>query len=169
MSRRALAQMWTPPIKKCWTNSVVFPVLRIRDVYPGSFFSSRIPNPNFFHPGSRIRIKEFKYLTQKIVSKLLKIWSGLFIPDPDHIFLPIPDPGVKKAPDPGCGTLGPSISVVITWFLVKAAALATVTSARATLAESVLCSRATRLWSVKEDLVSWQNIIKKKILMNNHD
>ncbi len=25
------------------------------------FFPSRIPDPNFFHPGSRIRIKEFKY------------------------------------------------------------------------------------------------------------
>ncbi len=35
-------------------------VLRIRDVYPGSeFFPSWIPNPNFFHTGSRIRIKEF--------------------------------------------------------------------------------------------------------------
>jgi hypothetical protein len=36
------------------------PVLRIRDVYPGSqirIFS--IPDPNFFYSGSRIRIKEF--------------------------------------------------------------------------------------------------------------
>jgi hypothetical protein len=57
-------------------------VLRIRDVYPGS---------EFFHPdpGSRIRIKEFKYF-------------GLFNPDPDPDFLLFPDPdtGVKKAPDP---------------------------------------------------------------------
>ncbi len=30
-------------------------------------------DPNFFHPGSRIRIKEFKYLTKKIVSKLSEI------------------------------------------------------------------------------------------------
>jgi hypothetical protein len=49
------------------------PVLRIRDVYP----RSRIPDPTFFHPGSRIqivpipdpgsriRIKEFKYFNQK--------------------------------------------------------------------------------------------------------
>jgi hypothetical protein len=84
---------------------------------------SRIPDQNFFHPGSRIqgqkdfrfprirRIKEFRYLTQKIVSKFSEILSGMFIPDPDLDFLPsrIPDPGVKKAPDqdpqhcfPGC-------------------------------------------------------------------
>ena len=58
------------------------PVLRIWDVYP----KSRIPDPTFFHPGSqirpvsipdpgsRIRIKEFKYFntkkTKKMVSKL---------------------------------------------------------------------------------------------------
>jgi len=34
--------------------------------YPGSeFFPSWIPDPIFFHPGSRIRIKEFKYFNQK--------------------------------------------------------------------------------------------------------
>jgi hypothetical protein len=37
-----------------------------------------------------------------MVSKLSKISSGFFIPDPDP---PIPDPGVKKALDPGSGTL----------------------------------------------------------------
>ncbi len=47
---------------------------------PGCLF--RIPNPYFFHPESRIRIKEFKYFNPKIVSKLSVIWSGLFIPDP---------------------------------------------------------------------------------------
>jgi hypothetical protein len=55
-----------------------FSVLRIRDVYPGSdFFPSRILDPNCFHPGSRILIKEFKYFNpqkiKKMVSKLLKI------------------------------------------------------------------------------------------------
>ncbi len=41
-------------------------VLRIRDVYPGSdFFPSRNPDPNCLHPGSRIRIKEFKYFNPK--------------------------------------------------------------------------------------------------------
>ncbi len=38
-------------------------VLRIRDVYPGSVFS--IPDPNFFHRGSRISIKEFNYFSKK--------------------------------------------------------------------------------------------------------
>jgi hypothetical protein len=72
-------------------------VLRIRDVYPGSwiriFF---IPDPNFFHPGSEFfhpgsASKNLSILTQKIV---------VGHPDPDPDFLPIPDPGVKKAPDP---------------------------------------------------------------------
>ncbi len=73
---------------------------------PGSdFFPSRISDPNCLHPGSRIRIKEFKYFNpKKMVSKIYKIWSGLFIPDPDADFLPISDPGVKKAPDPGSGS-----------------------------------------------------------------
>ncbi len=30
-----------------------------------TFFPSRIPDPNCFHPGSRIRIKEFKYFIPK--------------------------------------------------------------------------------------------------------
>jgi hypothetical protein len=60
----------------------------------------RIRYTNFFHPGSAS--KNLSILTQKIVSNLLEIRSGLFIPDPDpDFFLPIPDPGVKKAPDPG--------------------------------------------------------------------
>ncbi len=44
----------------CWYCLGV--VLRIRDVYPGSrirLFSIRHPGSEFFHPGSRIRIKEF--------------------------------------------------------------------------------------------------------------
>jgi hypothetical protein len=47
-------------------------VLRILEVYPGSdFFLSRIPDSNFFHSGSRIRINKFRYfLTPKMVSKL---------------------------------------------------------------------------------------------------
>jgi hypothetical protein len=50
-------------------------------------------------------------VTQKIISKLSEILSGMFIPDsdpdPDLDFYPslIPDPGVKKAPDPGSATL----------------------------------------------------------------
>jgi hypothetical protein len=34
--------------------------------HPGSeFFPYRIPDPNLFYPGSRIRIKEFKYFNRK--------------------------------------------------------------------------------------------------------
>ena len=80
-------------------------VSRIRDVYPGSMirlFSSLILDPNFFHPGSAST--NLSILTQKMVSKIQEIWSGLFIPDPDPDFLPIPDPRVKKAPDPGSGS-----------------------------------------------------------------
>jgi hypothetical protein len=43
-------------------------VSRIRDVYPGSrirLFSIPDPGSEFFNPGSRIRIKEFKYFNQK--------------------------------------------------------------------------------------------------------
>ncbi len=81
-------------------NLYLTPVLRIRDVYPGSrirlFF---IPDPASERSPSRIRLKEFLYFnpqkTKKMVSKLWKIWSKLFIPDPDADFLPIPDPGSR--------------------------------------------------------------------------
>ncbi len=69
------------------------------------------PDPNFFHPGSRIRIQEFKYsiFNPKMVSMLSEIWFGLFIPDPDPDFLPISDPGPgSKTPDPGSATLRPA-------------------------------------------------------------
>jgi hypothetical protein len=45
-------------------SPLLVPVLRIGDVYPGSQFFS-IPDPNSFHVGSRIRIKEFKYFNLK--------------------------------------------------------------------------------------------------------
>jgi hypothetical protein len=74
-------------------------VLRIWDDYPGS---------QFFHPGSWIpdpvsRVKKIPdpdsdphqiiqvFLTQKIVSKLSEICSGMFIRDPDLDFLSILD------------------------------------------------------------------------------
>jgi hypothetical protein len=91
-------------------QSMLRPVLRIRDVYPGSaFFPSRIPDPNCLHPGSRILIKEFKYLNPKkakkwfLSSKKYDPGCSSRIPDPDADFLPSqsPDPGVKKPPNPG--------------------------------------------------------------------
>ena len=75
-----------------------------------------IPDLTFFHHGSRIRTvsipdpgssKNLSILTpkksKKKVYKLLKIWSGLFIPDTDADFLPILDPGSRcqKGPNPG--------------------------------------------------------------------
>ncbi len=69
------------------------------------------PDPNFFFSGSRAKkipgststSKDLGILTQKIVSKLSEIWSGMFIPDPDagsgSLFLNpyrIPNPGSKR-------------------------------------------------------------------------
>jgi hypothetical protein len=50
-----------------------------------------IPDPTFFHPGSKffpslIRIKEFKYFNPKKWFLTLGIRSGLFIPDSDSDF-----------------------------------------------------------------------------------
>ncbi len=76
-----------------------------------------IPDPTFFHPGSRIRTvsipdpgsssKNLSILTQK-KSKKYDPGCSSRIPDPDADFLPsrIPNPGVKKhpIPDPGSGS-----------------------------------------------------------------
>ncbi len=65
----------------------------MRYVYPGSeFFLSRI-RKNSFHP--EFASKNLSILTPKKVTKLLEIWSGLFIPDPDPDILPIPYPGYR--------------------------------------------------------------------------
>ncbi len=69
---RALWWLWWPgrelihhTNKFCTLHILYNTVLRIRDVYPRTdFFPSRIqlfsiPDPNFFHPGSRIHKKEF--------------------------------------------------------------------------------------------------------------
>jgi hypothetical protein len=100
-------------------------VLGIRYIYPGSKFFS-IPDPNFFYilyPGSRICIKEFKYLnTKKMVSKLwdLGCSSRIGILDPNPDFLPIPDPGIKKTPDHGSGILDPDPQhCMAVWFSRK--------------------------------------------------
>ncbi len=67
--------------------------------HPGSeFVPSLIPDPNFFYSGSWICIKEFQYFSPKI-------WSWLFIPDPDFYSSRIPDQEVKKAPDLGSVTV----------------------------------------------------------------
>jgi hypothetical protein len=73
------------------------------------FFPSRIPDLNRFHPGSRFRIKEFKYFNPKIwflSSRKYDTGCSSQIPDADPDFLLIPDPGSRgqKAPDPGSGS-----------------------------------------------------------------
>ncbi len=77
-----------------------YAVMRIRDVYPGSdFFPSRIPDPNCFHPGSRILVKK---KTKKWFLSSKKYDPGCSSRIRMLTFYPsrIPDPGVKKAPDP---------------------------------------------------------------------
>ncbi len=78
------------------------PVLRIRDVYPGS----RIRLFSIPDPGSAS--KNLSILTQTNgFWALQKIWFRLFIQDPNPDFLPIPDPGSRgqkgtgsRIPDP---------------------------------------------------------------------
>ncbi len=80
---------------------------------------SRIPDPTFFHPGSRIRtvsIPDPGSSSKNLSKKSQKKWflsskkydpgCSSRIPDPDADFLPsrIPEPGVKKVPDPGSGS-----------------------------------------------------------------
>ncbi len=61
---------------------------------------SRIPDLNFYHPGSAS--KNLNILTQKRVSTLSEIWSGLFFSDPDPEFFPFRIQGSKRhrIPDP---------------------------------------------------------------------
>ncbi len=68
---------------------------------------SQIPDPNFFHPGSRISIKEFKYFNpKKLFLSSTKYDPGCTSRNRILTFYPsrIPDPGFKKAPDPGTGS-----------------------------------------------------------------
>ncbi len=91
-------------IKQCCGSGMFFPTgFRIR------FFS--ISDPNFFHPGSRICIKEFQYFNPKkwfLSSRKYESgcspgsWIRILILNfyPSRIL----DPGIKKAPDPGSGS-----------------------------------------------------------------
>jgi hypothetical protein len=82
------------------------PMLRIWDVYPGSrirLFSIPDPRSEFFHPGSRIRIKEFKYFNPKwfLTSRKYDPSCSSRIRILTFYLSRIPDPGAQKAPDPG--------------------------------------------------------------------
>ncbi len=100
----------------CWSGMFI-PGPRIQ------LFPSWIPDPNFFHPGPRIRFKEFKYFNPKkwfpssrkydpgcsSRIRILSFYPGNMIrvvhPDPDPDFLPIPDPGARiGVPGPGSGS-----------------------------------------------------------------
>jgi hypothetical protein len=96
-----------PPPDDQRTSRSRSPVLRIRDVYPGSdFFPSLIPDPEsniFPHPGSESASQYFKpkhcfyalgNMTRDVHQKI-----KIRIRDPDLDFLSIPDRGVKKAPN----------------------------------------------------------------------
>jgi hypothetical protein len=70
-------------------------------------FLSRIPDPNVFHPRSRIRIKEFKYFNpKKWFTSSRKYDPGCSSRIWILIFYPSRIPGVKKAqiPDLGSGS-----------------------------------------------------------------
>jgi hypothetical protein len=78
------------------TEITSHPMLRIRDVYPGSEFFP-----------SRIRIKEFKYFyPKKWFLSSRKYDPGCSSRIRILVLYPsqIPDPGIKKALDPGSGS-----------------------------------------------------------------
>jgi hypothetical protein len=109
------AKYFFPTPRFLVTDSVADPgcLSRIPDPtfsHPGSRIRTvSIPDPNCLHPGSGILIKEFKYFNPKkakkwfLSSKKYDPGCSFRISDPDADFLPsrIPDPGVKKAPNPG--------------------------------------------------------------------
>jgi hypothetical protein len=82
--------------------SVVYAVLRIRDVYPGSEpYSIPDPGSKKFPDTHPHQIKYFNpvFLSSWKYDPGCSSWVRILI-------LPIPDPGVKKAPDHGSATLG---------------------------------------------------------------
>ncbi len=83
-----------------WPNGSVADPACLSRILDPSFFPFWIPDPNFFHPGSRIRIKEFKFFNpRKWFVSSRKYDSGCSSRIQILNFYPsrIPDPGVKKA------------------------------------------------------------------------
>ncbi len=79
--------------------------------HPGPRCFLRGPKGAMEDSSTSKQVSNWSIFTKKLVSKLLEIWSGMVIPDPDLDFYPfrIPDPGVhriqrQKAPDPGSGS-----------------------------------------------------------------
>ncbi len=106
---------WKSPVWLFIPRSAPYPVRNPTRSVPDPGCLSRIPDPNFFHPGSRVKkildpgsgsaSNNLNIFNSKNYFEALRIMIRVFIPDPDLDFLPIPDPGVKKAPDPGYATL----------------------------------------------------------------
>ncbi len=89
-------------------------VLRILNTIVHQRLDFRVADPrclsrilHFSIPDSGSASKNLRYLTKKLFCffKLLEVWSGLFIPEPDPDFLPIPDPGSKGQKGTGSATL----------------------------------------------------------------
>ncbi len=83
-------------------------MLLIRNVYPGSYFFCRfIPNQKFFHPRSRIRIKEFHYFNPKNCFLALGVSNMVRVVHPGRIWILIFYPcriqgsTRHRIPDPG--------------------------------------------------------------------
>jgi hypothetical protein len=59
-----------------------------------------IPDPNFFHPGSQIHIKEVKYFNPKKWFLSSQKYDPGFSSRIRILTHPDPDPGVNRIPDP---------------------------------------------------------------------
>ena len=71
-------------------------VLQLKQCFGPKMF---IPDLNFFHSGSRIRIKEFKYFKPNVVSKLSELKCD---PDPDFYTSRIPAQNGTGSPIRNC-------------------------------------------------------------------
>ena len=71
-------------------------VLQLKQCFRSGMF---IPDLNFFHSGSRIRIKEFKYFKPNVVSKLSELKCD---PDPDFYTSRIPAQNGTGSPIRNC-------------------------------------------------------------------
>ncbi len=75
----------------------------------GNYFSFEVVKKKIWANFERI----IELSTQKIVTKLSKIWS--WDPGSGKNLFRIPDPGIKKAPDPGSATLLKTMLSLTIW------------------------------------------------------
>ncbi len=123
-------------------------------------------DPTFFHPGSRIRIIEFKYFNPKkqkkwfLSSTKYDPGCSCLIPDPDADFLPIPDPGVKKAPDPGSATLVLAIYCCWNWNIKLK--IETTFKNMCTICDPCNHQGLTQPYHFQADLIWWDGTFKSE-------